>query len=819
MECLGMIIFCCGLFFIQITYAATDTIFPNQTLKNGDTIVSRREFFEFGFFSFENSSFLYLGIWYKKISPLTIVWVANREVPLVDNSSILNLNNEGKLQLLSVSNNSVWTSESSKLAINSNPVAQLLDSGNLVIRDDVTSDLIWQSFDHPGNTWLPGMKIGVDLVTGTKWNLTSWKTSNDPSLGSYTVLMNINGYPQLFNMKHESTLQQRIGYWNGLGFSGMLGRRLNIFFTFEYVLNNNKIYSRFTVKEDTILTRIILEPEGIFSQFIWIERTQKWALYLTTLNDNCDQYGFCGPYGVCNINNAPPCACLKGFEPKLPEEWSAVKWSNGCKHQIYTTPRKGHNFMKFSNLKLPDSQNSWFNISISLEECENICATNVSCTAFANTDIRDGKGGCLTWSGELTDIRDATGGVVLGQDIYIKMVAPKSSRKLESGINKKTSHLIKVILPILSTIVMLCFALMLYSWRRKKKSYNKSLVNKYQKHDSDLPFFSLNEVVKATSNFSVSNKLGQGGFGAVYKGVLEDGGEIAVKRLSKTSRQGIIEFQNEVICIAKLQHRNLVKLLGCCVQGEEMMLIYEYMPNKSLDFFLFDTSNSILLDWPQRYHIINGIARGLLYLHQDSRLRIIHRDLKASNILLDSNMNPKISDFGLARMFKEYETEANTNHVVGTLGYISPEYAANGLFSLKSDVFSFGVLVLEIVSGKKNRGFSHQNHHDNLLGHAWRLYKEAKPLELVDVALGDTWTASEVLQSIHVGLSCMQQHADERPSMSSVVHMLGGEGALPPPNHPGFFTETTKPEVESSIIMPQIPISINKITITQPDAR
>lgn len=270
--------------------------------------------------------------------------------------------------------------------------------------------------------------------------------------------------------------------------------------------------------------------------------------------------------------------------------------------------------------------------------------------------------------------------------------------------------------------------------------------------------FSLSKIIKATDNFSIDNKLGQGGFGAVYKGVLDEGEEIAVKRLSKTSKQGLDEFQNELICIAKLQHRNLVKLLGYCLQGDEMMLIYEYMPNKSLDFFLFDENNSLLLDWGQRYHIINGIARGLLYLHQDSRLRIIHRDLKASNILLDSNMNPKISDFGLARMFDEYETEANTNKVVGTLGYISPEYAANGLFSMKSDIFSFGVLVLEIVSGMKNRGFSHQDHHDNLLGHAWRLFNEDKSLELVDTALGDLWTVSEVLQSIHVGLSCVQQH-------------------------------------------------------------
>uniref|UniRef100_A0A251T7U7 non-specific serine/threonine protein kinase n=1 Tax=Helianthus annuus TaxID=4232 RepID=A0A251T7U7_HELAN len=237
-----------------------------------------------------------------------------------------------------------------------------------------------------------------------------------------------------------------------------------------------------------------------------------------------------------------------------------------------------------------------------------------------------------------------------------------------------------------------------------KKTLNKDYKgNDSQIGSAEVLSFSFAKISRATDDFSIDNKLGEGGFGPVYKGVLEEGQEIAVKRLSNSSQQGLVVFENEVICIAKLQHRNLVKLLGYCIQGVHKMLIYEYMPNKSLDSFLFDESKKSLLDWPQRFHIIHGIARGLLYLHQDSRLKVVHRDLKAGNILLDHQMRPKISDFGLARIFKEDEGEANTKRVVGTLGYISPEYAMK-------------------VNGKKNRDFVHEDRDDSLLGHFDRIW-------------------------------------------------------------------------------------------------
>ncbi|KHG23179.1 G-type lectin S-receptor-like serine/threonine-protein kinase [Gossypium arboreum] len=312
------------------------------------------------------------------------------------------------------------------------------------------------------------------------------------------------------------------------------------------------------------------------------------------------------------------------------------------------------------------------------------------------------------------------------------------------------------------------------------------LIDENQDNGPELPIFNFSVVAAATKNFYEGNKLGQGRFGAVYKGELPGGKEIAVKRLSGKSGQGLEEFKTEIILIARLQHRNLVRLLGCSIHGEEKLLIYEYMPNKSLDNLLFDATKKAELGWRTRLNIIEGIARGLLYLHRDSRLRIIHRDLKASNILLDSEMNPKISDFGMARMFQGNQIEANTVRVIGTYGYMSPEYAMEGLFSVKSDVYSFGVLLLEIVSGQRNTIFRSSDH-TSLLSYAWLLWSEDKAMDLVDPSIRDTCSPNEVLKCIHIGMLCVQDSAVHRPTMAAVVLLLESETpTLPMPTKPTY---------------------------------
>lgn len=332
----------------------------------------------------------------------------------------------------------------------------------------------------------------------------------------------------------------------------------------------------------------------------------------------------------------------------------------------------------------------------------------------------------------------------------------------------------------------------------------------------NINLFSYKELRYATDDFDVSSKIGRGGFGIVYKGILKDGTQVALKKLSAESKQGLREFLAEIRTISNVKHPNLVELIGCCVEGSHRILVYEYAVNNSLDRALLGKkSTQINLDWGQRSAICIGIARGLAFLHEELVPRIVHRDIKASNILLDQELNPKIGDFGLAKLFPEDITHISTR-IAGTTGYLAPEYALGGQLTMKADVYSFGVLVLEIVSGRSSSRANWGGMEKLLLEWAWELHEEGKLIELVDPNLGN-FPEEEITRYMKVAFFCTQSAASRRPLMSQVVDMLSrnirlNESQLTPP---GFFQENGTSSKKSSLESTSNQMSSVPITITQ----
>ncbi|KAH9611853.1 hypothetical protein KSS87_019532, partial [Heliosperma pusillum] len=742
----------------------------SQSLTDSDTLVSSNAVFMLGFFSPATSTNRYVGVWYTQggsDGEQEVVWVANRDNPLTDSSGVFKISEDGNLRVLNGENTSFWSSNVSSSDAR-NLVVHFMDTGNLILLSNDSGQVIWQSFDHPTDVFLPEMTFSIDGTVNERQVLfRSWKSPVDPSGGNFTVGIDTRNPPQVF-LWDDDRPYWRNGPWNGNLFVGV---QSGLSITTD---NAGEVYFGFTLANQSAqllqLVHFVVNYNGSLVQRDWDNGSRKWETGWNSQQSECDIYDKCGPFGSCNATNSPICGCLKGFVPKNSTEWNKGNWSGGCVRktllQCDTVGVKADGFWKMENVKVPDNP-QWVSAA-SEGECNSQCIGDCSCLAFGYYPSI----GCMTWNDSLIDIEEYSES--RGIDLSIRL----ASSDLGTRITQQGNIMVKG--------------------------------DKTDIQIGDLPMFELEKLVTATNDFHESNKLGRGGFGTVYKGKLDDGEDIAVKRLSKLSGQGLEEFMTEVLVISKLQHRNLVRLLGCCVEGEEKLLVYEYMPNKSLDALLFDRRYQELLGWKTRFNIIQGISRGLLYLHRDSRLKIIHRDLKASNILLDDKLNSKISDFGMAKIFGGSEDQADTNRVVGTYGYMSPEYAMEGRFSEKSDIYSFGVVLLEIVSGRRNNSFRDEESL-SLLGHAWKLWNEDNILSLIDPFVLESGFQDEILRCIQVALLCVQELPEDRPNISMVISMIDSEVLnLPHPKQPGFtqrrYTDNNQSENGTS--------SVNRVSLS-----
>ena len=412
MEGFTLLLFCLPLLNIMADSTARDTINTLQSISDGETLISADETFALGFFSPGTSKNRYVGIWYNKVPTMTVVWVANRNKPLTDSSGVLKVNDTGILVLLNHNKSVIWSSNTTRSA--QYPVAKLLDSGNFVVLERSNSnseDFLWQSFDYPCDTLLSGQKFGRNLITGRNWYLTSWNSSDDPSQGRYNSQVDIDGYPELV-IRDGSAKRFRVGSWNGVQFNGRAPQlKHTSIFSINFVSNEEEVYYIYELINKSVFHKVMLTPDGFSLRSTWSVEKMDWVPFAKLPVDDCDYYAACGAYASCNTNNFPLCDCLDRFVQ------STTDSSSDCVRRTSLSCH-GDGFLKYSGLKLPDTEGTWFNRSISLEDCRMLCLKNCSCTAYAPSDVSKGPSGCVLWFGNLVDMKELNTSL---QDIYIRM--------------------------------------------------------------------------------------------------------------------------------------------------------------------------------------------------------------------------------------------------------------------------------------------------------------------------------------------------------------------------------------------------------------
>ncbi|KAF3443808.1 hypothetical protein FNV43_RR13498 [Rhamnella rubrinervis] len=772
-----------------------DTISANQSLSGVQTIVSAGGIFELGFHKPGNSSNYYICMWYKQIPFDNIVWIANREKPVSDRfSSVLRISN-GNLVLFNESQIPIWSTNVSSTTSTS-VHAVLQDDGNLVLIDELKSpSLLWQSFDNPAHAWLPGSKLGYNNTTRRNQPIISWKNSEDPTPGLFSVELDQsdNSFRIVWN---RSKIYWTTGAWNGKVFEKVPEMKENNIFYYSFITEANKSSLTYFVKDNSTFRYTLMDISGQVKQVNWLGTNIGWSLFWAQPRQQCEVYAFCGAFGSCNQKSLPFCNCLKGFVPKSQSDWNLEDYSGGCKRKNklqcgnnMSTNGANHNgerdkFLPLSSMSLPESAQSA--TAADVEECESTCLNDCSCTAYAYNSST-----CSIWIGDLINLKQLSVDDRTGKSLYVRLAASE----LQS---KKNNIVIGIVLGAVAgfTVLVGLIVLVILIQRNKIVGLGKAVV------EGSLVAFDYRYLQNATKNFS--EKLGGGGFGSVFKGTLPaDSTLVAVKRLESVS-QGEKQFRTEVSTIGTIQHVNLAMLRGFCCEGTKRLLVYDYMPNGSLASHLFRINNSNVLDWKTRYQIALGTARGLFYLHEKCRDCIIHCDIKPDNILLDAEFHPKLADFGLAKLFGRDFSRVLTT-VRGTRGYLAPEWISGEAITTKADVYSYGMMLFEFVSGRRNSEHFEEGEVDFFPNMAAKVIIEGGDVvSLLDPRLEGNADEDELIRVCRVACWCIQDDETHRPSMGHIVQILEGiiNVNLPPlpkifqvfmdnPDDIIFFTESS----------------------------
>ncbi|XP_022145522.1 putative receptor protein kinase ZmPK1 [Momordica charantia] len=748
-------------------------------------LVSPNGTFSSGFYRVGNNSYCF-SIWFTNSFDKTVVWMANRDKPVNGQQSKLTLNVDSNLVLTDADGSAVWSTDT---VADGYFELQLLESGNLVVTNG-TENFIWQSFDFPTDTLLPGQRF---LKTSTLVSMRSRGTYlsgfYDFKFNDYNVLNLLYNGPSLSGIYWPDTMvtvfvngrspynSSRIAILNDMG--GFESSDKFKFNATDYGIGPRR--------------RLTIDYDGVLRLYSLDESTGNWTISWLPSGariDACMVHGLCGEFGICEYDPLPACTCPPGFIRNDPSDWT-----KGCRPPFnLTCDSKEVDFIALPNTDF--FGHDWdFKQDFSLEMCRNLCLSSCECTGFGYA--LDGTGQCYPKmalrngyrkpdTAVLMFIKATKGEESMGEQRHsndLKLLDCSASQIVmgsdhvfakESNKFRYMGLLVGVVVAVgISELVFVGFGW----WNVFRKRVNEELVNMgYIVLAMGFKRFSYAELKRATKNFK--QEIGNGGFGTVFKGELDDGRVVAVKRLDGVL-QGDAEFWAEVSIIGKINHKNLVKLWGFCAEKRHKMLVYEYVENGSLDKLLFSDSFEVL-GLEQRYEIAVGTAKGLSYLHEECLEWVLHCDVKPQNILLDEALEPKVADFGMSKLFREIN-ESGFSKVRGTRGYLAPEWMMNLKIDAKADVYSYGIVVLELISGKNASSFQSSTITKNGEGTdmvRWIMKSTGKNdvKKVMDPRLKveDAQNIKKIEILLKVALLCVREDRNTRPAMSRVVELLTG---------------------------------------------